>query len=70
MNYLENLPLLLYLASVPLISAGTTTASPALTWIGFLALLCASVITPALRLRENVKEQVPATEYDKSGDKK
>ena len=69
MTNLSNLPLVLYLASVPLISAGTTAGRPGLTWIGFLALLSASFITPALRLKSNEEADPPATEYDKSGDK-
>ncbi len=66
---ISNLPLILYLAAIPLISSGTTADRPALTWIGFLALLSASFITPGLRLR-NTEKDAPATQYDKSGGKK
>lgn len=52
---LSNLPLFLYLLSIPLVSSGTTSDQAALTWIGFLCILCASLITPALRLRDAVR---------------
>jgi len=70
MYNLSNLPLILYLAAIPLISAGTTAERPGLTWIGFLAILCASFITPGSRLRESISKDAPATHYDKSGGKK
>jgi len=65
----SNVPLFVYLAAIPLISTGTTTDRPGFTWIGFLALPSASFIMPALRIRGNVKEEVPETEYDKAGGK-
>jgi hypothetical protein len=70
MYNLSNLPLILYLAAIPLISTGTTADRPALTWIGFLAILCASFITPGLRMKGSEEADAPATHYDKSGGKK
>ena len=70
MYNLSYLPLVLYLAAIPLISAGTTVDRPGLTWIGFLALLSASLITPGLRMRDNADGGAPATDDEQSGDNK
>ncbi|MGI9434409.1 MAG: hypothetical protein ACR2Q4_06225 [Geminicoccaceae bacterium] len=70
MTNLSNLPLVLYLIAIPLISAGTAGDILPLTWLGFLALLSAACITPALRLKENVKDETPATQYDSSEDER
>ncbi len=64
MTWITNLPLLLYLVAIPLISMGTTAGQAGLTWIGFLCILCASLITPGLRLRENVREKSATTQFD------
>lgn len=64
MNWLTNLPLFLYLVSIPLVSAGSTSGQAGLIWIGLLCILCASLITPSLRLRENVREPGPSTQFD------
>ena len=50
---LSNLPIVLYLVSIPLISMGTTSGNEALTWLGFGALLIGGGITPGLRFGEN-----------------
>lgn len=70
MTNLSNLPLILYLVAIPLISAGTVGGLVPLTWLGFLALLSAACITPALRFKENVKDDTPATQYDKFEDER
>lgn len=64
MNWVSNLPLFFYLLSIPLVSAGTTSGQESLTWIGFLFIISASLITPTLRLRGNVRETGPSTQYD------
>ena len=61
MNWLSNLPLFLYLGSIPLVSMGTTGGQSGLTWLGLLCVLCASLITPGLRLRSNVQKTGPST---------
>ncbi len=70
MYTLSNLPLLLYPVAIPLISSSTAADRPALTWIGFLALLSASFITPGLRMKGSKAADAPATQYDKAGDRK
>ncbi len=46
---LSNLPIILYLIAIPLISSGTTGGNPVLTWLGFGALFIGGAITPGLR---------------------
>ncbi|MGO1118188.1 hypothetical protein ACTL6U_05770 [Rhodovibrionaceae bacterium A322] len=71
MNWIANLPLFLYLATIPLVSMGASSGQAALTWLGLLSVLSASLITPALKFRENVREPGASTEFDhKAGEDK
>lgn len=66
---LSNLPIILYLVAIPLISYGTTGGNLALTWLGFGALLIGGGITPGLRLGENDSGRAAANaqSQDKAG---
>ncbi len=50
---LSNLPIILYLLAIPLISFGTTGNNLGLTWLGFGALIIGGGITPGLRYGAN-----------------
>lgn len=56
MMNLSNLPIILYLAAIPLISHGTLGENEFLMWLGFGAILVGGVMTPGLRFVGNTVE--------------
>jgi hypothetical protein len=58
---MRNLPIILYLIAIPLISFGSTGGNPALTWLGFGALLFGGAITPSLRFAPS---EIDGTTHD------
>ncbi len=63
---MKNLPVILYLVAIPLISYGSTSGNQALTWLGFGALLFGGAITPSLRFAPN---EIDGTTHDYADEK-
>lgn len=63
---MKNLPVILYLVAIPLISYGAMGGNQALIWLGFGALLFGGAITPASRFAPS---EIDGTTHDYSADK-